>query len=211
MKKSVRELLTKIYDGGADAHLDLYRMSKQHRRKHGPDCELFPSDPLQSPRWKVIVALTQARRMLEVGCGYGYTTALMASAGGPGCHVDTIEGDLGHADLAEQAFEQRGLSTQIRVIRGRGKKVLRKLNGHYDVLFLDGDWLEYPGYIPHLRRLTRPGSIIVTANLNPLFGGWGGKLPGKPAIQSYLTRLVRDPHFRTYVIPGEWESISVRV
>jgi predicted O-methyltransferase YrrM len=149
--------------------------------------------------------------MLEVGCGLGYTAALMASAGGPGCRVDTIEGNPGHADLAEQAFEQRGLSKQIRVLRGRGQDVLPRLKGSYDVVFLDGDWREYPRYIPHLRRLTHPGSIVLTANLNPLFGGWGGRLPGKQAIQSYLTRLVRDPHFRTYVIPREWESISVRV
>ncbi len=211
MRKSVKQLLTEIYDGRADAHLDLYQLSNQHRRKHGRRCDMFPSDPLQAPLWAVLASLTHARRMLEVGCGYGYTAAVMASAGGPDCRVDTIEGDPHHAELAEQAFLQRGLSRRIRVLRGRGQSVLPKLKGRYDVLFLDGDWREYPRYLRHLRRLTRPGSIIVTANLNPLFGGWGGRLPGKPAIQSYLTRLVRDPHFQTYIVPGEGHSISVRV
>src|SRR5438132_4380243 len=164
---------------------------------------MFPSDPLQAPLWTVMASLTHARRILEVGCGHGYTTAVMASAAGLDCHVDTIEGDPDHADLDEQAFEQRGLSRQIRVLRGRGQNVLPRLKGHYDVVFLDGDWREYPRYIPHLRRLTSPGSVVVTANLNPLFGGWGGRLLGKPAIQSYLTRLLADVHFRTYVIPGE--------
>ncbi|TMI32973.1 methyltransferase domain-containing protein [Candidatus Bathyarchaeota archaeon] len=211
MKKSVRQLLTKIYGGRADAHLDLYRLSNQHRRKHGRDCDMFPSDPFQAPLWTVLSSLTHARRILEVGCGHGYTAAVMASAGGPDCRVDTIEGDPDHADLAEQAFKQRGLSKRICVLRGRGLNLLPRLKTRYDVVFLDGDWREYPRYIPHLRRLTRPGSIIVTANLNPLFGGWGGRLPGKPAIESYLTRLLRDPQFRTYVVPGEWHSISVRV
>jgi len=211
LRKSVKQLLAEIYDGRADVHLDLYQLSNQHRRKHGRGCDMFPSDPLQAPLWTVLASLTHARRMLEVGCGHGYTAAVMASAGGPDCHVDTIEGDPHHAELAEQAFLQRGLSRRIRVLRGRGQSVLPQLKGRYDVVFLDGDWREYPSYIPHLRRLTLPGSIIVTANLNPLFGGWGGRLPGKPAIQSYLTRLVRDPHFRTYVVPGEWHSISVRV
>ena len=211
MRKSVKQLLAEIYDGRADVHLDLYQLSNQHRRKHGRGCDMFPSDPLQAPLWTVLASLTHARRMLEVGCGHGYTAAVMASAGGPDCHVDTIEGDPHHAELAEQAFLQRGLSRRIRVLRGRGQSVLPQLKGRYDVVFLDGDWREYPSYIPHLRRLTLPGSIIVTANLNPLFGGWGGRLPGKPAIQSYLTRIVRDPHFRTYVVPGEWHSISVRV
>jgi predicted O-methyltransferase YrrM len=172
---------------------------------------MFPSDPLQAPLWGVIASLTHAKRMLEVGCGHGYTAAVMASAAGPDCHVDTIEENREHAGLAEQAFEERGLSGRIRVLRGKGQNVLPKLRGHYDVVFLDGDWREYPRYLQHLRRLTRPGSIVITANLNPLFGGWGGKLPGKQAIQTYLTRLVRDQRFRTYVFPGEWHSISVRV
>jgi len=211
LKKSTKQLLMKIYGGRADAYLDLYQLSNQHRRKHGRDCEMFPSDPLQAPLWTVLASLTRARRILEVGCGHGYTAAVMASAAGPDCRVNTIEEESDHANLAEQAFEKRGLSGRIRVLRGRGQNVLPKLRGRYDIVFLDGDWREYPRYIQHLRRLTRPGSIIVTANLNPLFGGWGGRLPGKPAIQSYLTRLVRDPHFRTYVVPGEWHSISVRV
>jgi predicted O-methyltransferase YrrM len=211
LKKSVKQLLMKIYGDRADTHLDLYRLSNQHRRKHGRDCDMFPSDPLQAPLWTVLASLTRARRILEVGCGHGYTAAVMASAAGSDCRVDTIEEESDHANLAEQAFEQRGLSARIRVFRGRGQNVLPKLKGRYDVVFLDGDWREYPRYIQHLRRLTRPGSVIVTANLNPLFGGWGGKLPGKPAIQSYLTRLVRDPHFHTYVVPGEWHSISVRI
>jgi len=172
---------------------------------------MYPSHPLQAPLWRVVASLTHARRILEVGCGHGYTAAVMASAAGPECRVDTIEASPQHAALAEQAFQKRDLSRRISVLHGRGQNILPRLKGRYDVVFLDGDWREYPRYIPHLRRLTRPGSIVVTANLNPLFGGWGGRLRGKPAIQSYLTRLVRDPHFRTYIIPGEWHSISVRV
>src|ERR671924_530961 len=80
------------------------------------------------------------------------------------------------------------------------KNIFPKLKAYYDIVFLDGYWEEYPGYLTHLRRLTRPGSIIVTANLSPLFGGWGEMLPGKSKIKNYLTRLVKDPHFRTYVI-----------
>jgi predicted O-methyltransferase YrrM len=208
LKKSGRQLLMEIYGGRADAYLDLYRLSNRHRRRHG--CDMYPSDPLQAPLWTVLASLTHARRILEVGCGHGYTAAVMASAGGPDCHVETIEVDPGHADLAEQAFQERGLSKRIHVLRGRGQDILPKLKGHYDIMFLDGHWQEYLGYIPHLRRLTRPGGVVVTANLSPLFGGWGGRLPGKSAIQSYLTGLVRDPRFRTWVFPGDWYSISVR-
>jgi len=185
-------------------------LSNQHRRKHGPDCDLYPSDPLQGPLWSVIASVTHARRILEVGCGHGYTAAVLASAAGPNCHVDTIEAKRTHADLAEQALRQRGLSRRINVLRGRGETILPKLKPHYDIVFLDDDWREYPRYLRHLRRLTRPGSMIVTANLAPFFGGWGKGLFGKAAIRSYLTSLVKDPQFRTYIAPGEWHAISVR-
>src|SRR2546422_11612157 len=100
MKKSVTQLLMKIYDGRADAHLDLYRLSNQHRRKHGRDCELYPSDPLQAPLSAVVASLTHARRILEVGCGHGYTAAIMVSAAGPDCRGETIEGDPQDAALS---------------------------------------------------------------------------------------------------------------
>src|SRR5712692_3082720 len=100
MRKNVRAILMEIYGDRADSHLDLYHLSNQHRRKHGPDCDLFPSDPLQAPLWSVMASVTQAKRMLEVGCGLGYTAAVMASAGGPNCHVDTIEANSSHAVLA---------------------------------------------------------------------------------------------------------------
>lgn len=210
MRMDIRVLLMKIYGDRPNVHVDLYQLSNQHRRKHGPRCDMFPSDPLQAPLWSVMASVTHARRILEVGCGHGYTAAVMASAAGPNCSVDTIEEKPDHADLAEHAFEQRGLSRRVHILRGRGQNILPKLRARYDIVFLDGDWREYPQYLPHLRRLTRIGSIVVTANLNPLFGGWGERLPGKLAIRSYLTSLVRDSHFRTYIVPGEWHAISVR-
>src|SRR5438093_10619031 len=110
MKKSVTQLLMQIYGGLADAHLDLYGLSNQHRRKHGRDCDMYPSDPLQAPLWRVVAPLTHARRIFEVGCGHGDTAAVVAFAAGPDCHVDTIEASPEDAALAEEAFQKGGFS-----------------------------------------------------------------------------------------------------
>src|SRR5207249_11744485 len=126
MKKSVTQLLIKIYEGRADEQLDLYQLSNQHRRKHGRDCEMYPSAPLQAPLWTVVATLTRARRVLEVGCGHGYTAAVMASAAGPDCHVDTIEASPEHAALAEQAFQERDLSRRISVLHEIGRASCRE-------------------------------------------------------------------------------------
>src|SRR5438094_1930315 len=91
MKKSVTQLLMKIYGGRADAHLDLYRLSNRHRRKHGWDCDMYPSDPLQAPLWRVVGAMNQAGRNLEGGCGHRDTAAVMGFAGGAELPVGTHE------------------------------------------------------------------------------------------------------------------------
>src|SRR5256712_6680387 len=110
----------KIYGHTADAHLDLYQLSNQHRRKHGPSCDMYPSDPWQAPLWTVVASLTHARRMLEVGCGHGYTAAVMASAAGTDCLGDTIEKNPQHVALSEKAVQQRKLSWRINVLRWPG-------------------------------------------------------------------------------------------
>jgi predicted O-methyltransferase YrrM len=79
------------------------------------------------------------------------------------------------------------------------------------VVFLDSDWRDYPGYVSHLVRLTRVGSVVVSANLSPLFGRWGKGLPGKNAIRAYLRSLILDARFRTYITRGDWHAISVRI
>ena len=202
-------ILGQLYGDQLTVHEDLHRASNAHRRSHG--CDVYPSDLAQAPLWPLLAALVHPRRFLEIGCGLGYTAALMATAGGPGCRVDTIEVDPLHADLAERTFAVKGLSSRIRVHRGPAKTVLPDLRVKYDVVFLDSDWQDYPRYLSHLVRLTRRGSVVVSANLSPLFGRWGKGLPGKNSIRAYLRSLILDPRFRTYILRGDWHAISVRV
>lgn len=211
MSRNPMAVLRQLYGPQLRMHEDLYRLSNAHRRSHGADCDLYPSDPTQAPLWAFLATLGRARRCLEIGCGLGYSAALMAAAGGPRCTVDTIEASGHHADLAEKVLARKGLGRRVRIHRGRAIEILPRLRGPYDIVFLDADWREYPRYIPHLVRLTRKGSVIVSANLSPLFGGWGQGLPGAAAIRSYLTRLIRDPRFRTYIVRGEWHALTVRV
>ena len=51
------------------------------------DCDVYPSSPGLGPLWPFLAATLGARRFLEVGCGLGYTAALMDEAAGPDGHV----------------------------------------------------------------------------------------------------------------------------
>ena len=106
--------------------------------------------------WHLQAEMTEARRFLEVGCGLGYTAALMADAGGPEARVDTIEIDPLHADIAERELARKGLGDRVRVLRGDASDILPTLTGPYDVAFADGG----DNVIPELTRLTRLGGVL---------------------------------------------------
>lgn len=152
-------LLEGLFGDSFDFHWDLYELTHLHRREHngGEDdgsCTAWPSPPYRAPAWQIIAERIGARRFLEVGTALGYTAALMADAGGPNCHVDTLEIDLGHADLAEAELGKRGLSDRVRILRGDEKDILQALDEPYDVVFSDGGKSDIS---QELRRLTRRG------------------------------------------------------
>lgn len=198
-------LLRPVYGTGLDLHADLFRASEEHRAEHGSGCTVYPSSPLNIPLWFLLAAIVHARRFLEVGCGLGYTAAILAETGGPESRVDTIESVDAHADLAEVALAQRGLAGRVRVLRGEAKTVLSDLRDPYDLVFIDSDWNEYTALLPDLTRLTRRGGVLVTANISPQRIDWN------EGVREYLTRLVADTQFHTFVIPGFWRAVSYRL
>jgi predicted O-methyltransferase YrrM len=205
------ESLERLYEGAVSLHRSLWDRSIAHRLTHGETCTVYPSWPTNAPLWPLLAAMLHAQRFLEVGTGLGYTTVLMAEAGGPTCHVDTIEAVPEHAELAEREFGVRGLDRRIRVMRGTARDVLPRLALPYDIVFLDADWDGYPALLSDLLRLTRPGGMIVTGNLFPLFEPWAQQLPGRDALEEYLRRLIQEPGVRTFVVPGWWKALSYRL
>ncbi len=204
-------VLRQIYGKAITLHYDLSEESERHRKDHGQGCTVFPQSPTNAPIWPLLTALVQARRFLEVGCGLGYSSALMAEAGGPDARVDTIEKRVEHADIAEEELKRRRLLGRVVVLRGDAADVLPTLREAYDIVFVDGDWEDYPALLDDLGRLTRPGGILLTSNLFPLFEEWASSLPHKERIEEYLNRLVRDSRFRTFIMRGEWKALSYRM
>ena len=197
--------LQPVYGGKLDLHVDLFRASEQHRSTHGPECSVYPSSPLNIPLLFLLGAMVRARRFLEVGCGLGYTAAILAEVGEPGSRVDTIENVDAHAALAERELARRGLAERVRILRGEARTLVPALAEPYDIVFVDSDWDEYPELLPNLIRLTRPGGMLVTANISPQRIDWN------EGVREYLTRLVADDRFRTFIIPGFWRAISYRL
>ena len=159
-------LIDEIFGARIDLHNDLYELSHAHRIEHGEDnCTCWPSPPARAPIWHLLAEMVEARRFLEIGCGLGYTAALMADAGGPEARVDTIEIDPLHADVAERELARKGLGDRVRVLRGDASDILPTLTGPYDVAFADGG----DDVIPELTRLTRLGGVVFGGQVKSRF------------------------------------------
>ena len=161
-------LLELLFGDTTDLHYDLYEATHHHRRDHnlgvdnGP-CDAWPSPPSLAPVWGIIAEKVRAKRFLEVGTAIGYTTVLMAEAGGPGSLVDTIEADPDHADRAEKELIERGLSERVHIIRGDAGSILPGLTGPYDVVYVDA---ETSSSTVDINRLAQPTGVAIEVKDN---------------------------------------------
>ena len=111
----------------------------------------------------VLVRATRARRILEIGTSNGYSTLWLAEAARSiGGQVTTVELSEAKIRRATETFDRSGLAGCIHLVHEDAGRVLDRLEaGAFDLVFLDSERPEYPGWWPHLRRVLRPGGLLV--------------------------------------------------
>lgn len=114
----------------------------------------------------VVVRATVARRVLEIGTSNGYSTLWLADAARAiGGAVTTVEFAEYKVGLASANFTRSGLSSFITLVHDDAGRLLQRSDpSAYDLIFLDSERPEYPGWWPHLRRVLRPGGLLVVDN-----------------------------------------------
>jgi predicted O-methyltransferase YrrM len=114
----------------------------------------------------VLVRATGARRVLEVGTSNGYSTLWLADAArANGGEVTTIERSEYKVGLATQTFARSGLAAFIKLAQDdAGQALGRTADGAFDFVFLDSERSEYVGWWPDLKRVLRPGGLLVADN-----------------------------------------------
>ncbi len=114
----------------------------------------------------VLVRATAARRVLEIGTSNGYSTLWLASAArATGGTVTTVELSEYKVGLARRNFDRSGLAAHIALLHDETARVLaRAADASFDLIFLDAERGEYPGLWKHLKRVLRPGGLLVVDN-----------------------------------------------
>jgi predicted O-methyltransferase YrrM len=178
--------------------------------ERGPQIQVSPEE---GRLLALLVTLSGARRVLEVGTLFGYSGVWMARALGPAGHLDTVEFSPMHADAAREWFDRAGLAGRVTVHLGPALEVLPSLAPGYDLAFFDAAKSEYCDYLDHALRLVRPGGLILADNVF-----WNGRVAGDGdagdadvrGIRDYNARIATDPRLSSTVIPvGDGLSVSV--
>lgn len=125
--------------------------------------------PLQGRFLEILVRLTRARRVLEIGTLGGYSTIWMARALPAGGRIVTLESDPRHAAVARGNFARAGVADRVALREGPAVESLSALaRAHeepFDLVFIDADKPSNPEYLAAALTLTRAGSVILGDNV----------------------------------------------
>ncbi|MRR59309.1 MAG: O-methyltransferase [Deltaproteobacteria bacterium] len=118
---------------------------------------------------QVLARAVSARRVLEVGSLGGYSAIWLARALPPGGELVTLELHEEHAQAARANVARAGLSRRVKVLTGPALRLMRQMVKDrvppFDLVFIDADKDEYPGYLRLAIKLTRRGGMIVADNV----------------------------------------------
>ena len=113
----------------------------------------------------LLARLLDAKRILEIGTLGGYSAIWLARGLAPGGRLVTLEAVEKHAAVARKNLERAGIAQAVDVRVGPALATLPKLEGPFDLSFIDADKQNNAEYFRWALELSRPGSVIVVDNV----------------------------------------------
>ncbi|MCL7488376.1 MAG: class I SAM-dependent methyltransferase [Desulfobulbaceae bacterium] len=114
---------------------------------------------------QLVVQLSGARDIVDVGTFTGYSALAMAEALPPGGRILTIEHNPEHAGIAQDFFDRSAGRDKITLCRGEALEILKTLpDGQTDLVFIDADKQNYIAYYEESMRIVRDGGLILADN-----------------------------------------------
>lgn len=167
---------------------------------------------------KTLLALYKPEAILEVGTAIGFSSILMARSNPAACRITTIENYAGRIPAAKRNIHNAGLSDVITLIEGDAADVLQELAGPFDLIFMDAAKGQYIHFYPEVKRLLRPGGVLVSDNvlqdgeiIQSRFAVTRRNRTIHKRMREYLYELTHDGAFTTSILPlGDGVTVSVK-
>jgi caffeoyl-CoA O-methyltransferase len=135
----------------------------------------------------LLVQVSGAMRIFEMGSAIGYSTIWLARAAGPRAKVFYTDGNPENARRAQEYFRKAGVSKRINVDVGNALELVKKTPGKFDFIFNDVDKQQYPDALKAALPKLQRGGLFVTDNTL-----WSGKAARPAASEDEHTRGVQE-------------------
>ncbi|MCQ2173974.1 MAG: class I SAM-dependent methyltransferase [Bacteroidales bacterium] len=165
------------------------------------------SGAVQGRLLKILVELSSARRVLEIGAFTGYSSAFMALGLPEGGVVETLEINDELEPLMRQAWEKAGVQDRIRLRLGPALDTLDVLAAEgavFDMAFIDANKREYPQYFEKVLPLLRPGGLVVADDTlwdGKVYAPESGNDSQTAALLRFNDAVASDSRVETVVLP----------
>ncbi len=156
--------------------------------------------------------MIKAKRVLELGSGYGYSALWFAMAVGDGGTVICTEHSPDNVRQGKEFLDRAGLADRVQWHAGDALELAGKIEASFDIVFNDVDKEQYPEAFRRTEDKVRVGGLFISDNML-----WFGRVaePNPDAstrgIQKLTRMLYADPRYVTTIIPlRDGVSISLR-
>lgn len=113
----------------------------------------------------ILIKISGAMRVLEVGTFSGYSALTMAEALPEGGELFTCEYNERYENIARSFFERSNHKQKINLVMGAALETIPKISGTFDFVFLDADKVNYPNYYDMILPRVRDGGLMVIDNV----------------------------------------------
>jgi predicted O-methyltransferase YrrM len=116
----------------------------------------------------LLVRMSGARRVLEIGTLAGYSTIALARAVGPDGRVVTLEYEPAHAEVARCNLDRAEVADRVEIVVGAALDslpLLEQRDEAFDLVFIDADKENNVAYVEWAITLGHPGTVIVVDNI----------------------------------------------
>jgi predicted O-methyltransferase YrrM len=149
---------------------------------------------------RVLIASTGAKRVLEIGAASGYSAIWMGlGVRQTGGKVVTIEYDPVRAKEAAENIQRAGMRDVVQVIAGDAFKEIPKLQGTFDLVFLDAWKPDYKKFFDLVFPRVNGGGLFLAHNV----------INKKNEMKDFLSVIQTHPQAVTTVVSPGFEGISM--
>lgn len=150
----------------------------------------------------ILAKLARAKRIFEMGSGFGYSAYWFAKALAPGGKVYQTEMSAENSKLSREFFKRAGLEKKSEFLVGDGLKWIDEIGGAFDIIFIDIDKENYPAAFQKAKPRLKKGGLLLADNLL-----WFGKVlennrdPETLGIKEFTRLLFEDKDLFATILP----------